>query len=368
MLRNVRSRADHPTSLVLGAFLCLAGCQAPEVDYAGGGAAIRNGTPQPQVLPLPPEQQLAIGWIADVATPETSFCTGTLVGTRAVATARHCVEGREPEALRFGVGREPTEPRAIFPVVEAHLHPAEDAALLVLATDATRRLPGLRPIPANEANLDGEAGAALVGTRVDVAGYGATQDPQRTGRWFAAVEVDRVTPKYIVVNGRGEQGLCFGDSGGPVIVSGATGEPVVAGVEHAGEMSCVGTDQLTRLDPIQDWLREVAAPALAQPCGAIDYLGRCAGEVAEWCDGDVLARADCTLTDEVCGYVNDESGFYCAPKSTFPERAPEVARFVGGCESTPGPTPGWLLLLLGALLHRRHQPLDVDPVVGPGRR
>lgn len=333
-------------------------CAGPDAEYTAGAAAIRNGTLEPQVMPLRPGQQLAIGWIADAATPDVPFCTGTVIGRRAIATARHCVEGREATALRFGLGQDPTAPRAVLALAEVHLHPTEDAAVLVLAEDATRRVPELVPIPPNDANLDGDLGGVLVGLAVDVAGYGATHDPERMGRWFARVEVDSITPQYVVVNGGGEQGLCFGDSGGPVLVPGLAGDPVVAGVEHAGEMSCVGFDQLTRLDVVAPWLREVAAPALTQPCGEVDYQGRCAGDVAEWCDGDVLARADCTAMGEVCGFVDASSGFYCAPKSAFPDREPEVARLEGGCSVAapdPGDSRGWLLgcLALVALLQRR---------------
>lgn len=339
--------------LNLRSWLCPAlltlGCADAGLEYAQHAAPIRNGTLQPQILQLTPGQQAAIGWIGDSATPDVAFCTGTLVGTRAVATARHCVESRGPEALRFGIGQDPAAGTDLLAVAEVHLHPTEDAALLVLAEDATKRIPGLTPIRPNDQLLTTD----VVGLEVDVAGYGATNDPTRNGRWFAKVTVDDVTAQYLVVNGNGEQGLCFGDSGGPVLLPSVTGEPVVAGVEHAGEMSCVGVDQMTRLDAIGGWLTEVAAPALTQPCGAVDYVGRCAGDIAEWCDGELLARADCTQSGEVCGYLDADSGFYCAPKSRFPERGPQVARFVGGCNEAPG-APGWWALLLGAaLLHRR---------------
>lgn len=47
----------------------------------------------------------------------------------------------------------------------------------------------------------------------------------------------------------------------------------------------------------------------APGCGNIDYLGVCVGDEAIFCLDDRLARADCGALG--CGWVNDESGYYC---------------------------------------------------------
>ncbi len=353
--------------------LLLISC-ATEADFEPFGVRadpILNGTLEPQVLPLSPGEQLAIGWLADPAAPSSPFCTGTLIGRRAVATARHCLckaetdDGicptppRSADELVFGVGRDPSLPERVFPVAEVHYHEEVDATVLVLFDDVVRVLPGVTPIPANLTSLDSTWGASLVGTIVDVAGYGDTRDPTRTGRWFAAVRLREILPDFVEVDGEGQQGLCFGDSGGPVIAASQLGDPVLLGVESAGEDSCVGRDRLTRLDAIKDWLGARAAPALEQPCGDVDYLGRCTGEVAEWCNGDSLERTDCAEQQQVCGFVDERTGYYCGKLGSFPERAVQaqaVLKGYPGCtHAPPSGVPPWALLLVAARRRRSRQ-------------
>ncbi|MEZ4473322.1 MAG: hypothetical protein R3F60_21545 [bacterium] len=47
----------------------------------------------------------------------------------------------------------------------------------------------------------------------------------------------------------------------------------------------------------------------APGCGNIDYLGVCVGGEAIFCLEDRLERVACG--DQGCGWVNDESGYYC---------------------------------------------------------
>ena len=65
--------------------------------------SIVNGTRQPFVLPLTEAEQLAIGWLASYGTPNTPNCTGTLITSRVVLTAKHCTEGTPPESMVFGL-------------------------------------------------------------------------------------------------------------------------------------------------------------------------------------------------------------------------------------------------------------------------
>jgi hypothetical protein len=47
-------------------------------------------------------------------------------------------------------------------------------------------------------------------------------------------------------------------------------------------------------------------------CDGLDYLGRCDGDIATWCeDGDVHVR-DCGDEGQVCRHVDEVIGFYCA--------------------------------------------------------
>jgi hypothetical protein len=293
---------------------------SPEANVAAPGdpaplstevaaAAIRNGQRLPRVVPLTDGQQLAVGWLHDPLAPEAAFCTGTLIEPRVVVTARHCTAGVDSTGIGFGVGMMPSAPEHTWAVESIAEHPDEDVALLVLERAATTDVPALQPLPINRRPLT----AQDTGGEVEAAGYGDTLDPTRTGRYFAVLLFAGVDESYVLVDGRQREGLCFGDSGGPVFDVDPSGAPIILGVEHGGEESCVGRDQLTRLDRVQGWIDGmIAALPEGEPCGAESYLGHCEGDVAVWChDNGLLARLDCAAEGRVCAYVDEETGYYC---------------------------------------------------------
>jgi len=74
-------------------------------------------------------------------------------------------------------------------------------------------------------------------------------------------------------------------------------------------------------------------------CGDVDYLGECAGDVARWCANGQISTLDCGSQGQVCGYVDDITGYYCreeAPQEQRPEAEPEAEPEV---EPEPEPAP-----------------------------
>lgn len=270
-------------------------------------AGIVNGTRTPQVVPLSPEEILAIGWLFPTGSPGNNFCTGTLIGPRVVATADHCVAGSSANEISFGIGQDPAAPVATFDSAAIWEHPSVDAALLVLTESATLAANAPRPILANRDPLP----ASAIGRAVDAAGYGDTRS-SRDGRWFARVFLAEINPDTIVVDGRGQQGICYGDSGGPVVDVGTSSTPVVLAVESFGDSSCVDQDTMTRLDAVADWIDPIlAGETPVDPCNGLDYLGRCSGNVVEWCDRGQILQRDCTPLGTSCGWANNDVGYAC---------------------------------------------------------
>jgi len=283
--------------------LCMTlwGC-APEEYVPSYGVAqqeIRNGTRQPEAIHLTDGQVLALGWLHSAGEPSGNFCTGTLVAPRVVATARHCIEGGRSRRIGFSVGLMPRNPMATFRVESTHGHPDLDAAILILESDATEQLADIVPIPFNRNPL----ASTLIGQEIQAGGFGETYDRETSGRFFATVEVSGVSATEVIVDGRGRQGLCFGDSGGPVITRLDDTGPVVLGVESWGDPSCVGVDHLIRLDILTDWIDDVTAEATRPPdpeCESLPAIGLCEGQMLSRCDNGRYVEMDCEAEGLEC--------------------------------------------------------------------
>ena len=122
---------------------------------------IVNGTREPREIYLAPAEQLAIGWLAMYGTPTNPQCTGTLISSRVVITAKHCTEQYTAQDMVFGMGVDPGNPTMLIDIASKDEHPSVDVALLFLAEDAMDKLDGqnfgaggfeasLIPIPHNK--------------------------------------------------------------------------------------------------------------------------------------------------------------------------------------------------------------------------
>lgn len=307
-LRNFRVvRVPALLGTLVGLFV---GCVSGEDDSSSLGRteqAIFNGQRAPRVVPLSEGQTLAIGWMHFAGDPASQFCSGTLITPRVVATAKHCTQGEQAANLAFAFGVTAETVQGSIQVSAIYEHDTVDAALLLLAEDATASVPGIIPIAANRAPLD----QGYVGREVEAAGYGRTQVGDGQGRFFAVVQLVDFDAEYLTVDGRGREGICFGDSGGPVLTVDANGVPVVLGVEARGAETCVDQDHLTRLDAIAAFIDSVTGAQPPAGCGAVDYLGACEGDTAVWCQDGALRRLNCGESGQVCGFVDDTQGYYC---------------------------------------------------------
>lgn len=233
--------------IATGAGLLTACADTAEPVLATRLQAIVNGTRAPSVTNLSPGEEMAIGYIANAS--GSPFCTATLIDRDVAVTAQHCVEGTYAiDEMKFGMG-DPNNPDALIQVHSAPYHGDNDIALLFLSEDAVNRVPSAEPIPFMRATPS----SSLVGTTVEAAGYGDTLGSE-DGKFYVTVELTEIQDDWLVVNGHGQRGICFGDSGGPLFIHVDNGEPVIAGVESHGDSSCVDQDFETRLDQNADWI------------------------------------------------------------------------------------------------------------------
>jgi secreted trypsin-like serine protease len=269
--------------LLAASALLLAAAGIPAVEADGAGAhspaavrahlAIVGGAAAPAgALPYVAEVIDALG------RREVGLCTGTVVAPTLVLTAGHCAENLRtgtPNAaagytvLTEGAGGNPAE-RQVSTVSGVIVYEgfrrkvdAGDAALLVLTTPTTAPAIAL---------ASSDAGALRAGSTATMAGFGDTfygqRAPTRAVHQAATVVqgerwCQRNAPPFYadeeictIDAPREATGVCFGDSGGPLLSTNGSGEAVEIGIAvHVyGKCSTRHPSVFTRVDRIAAWV------------------------------------------------------------------------------------------------------------------
>jgi secreted trypsin-like serine protease len=221
-------------------------------------------------------------------------CTGTVVASNLILTAAHCVENPETGVLDelaeymivTGNVDWNAAPRQVSAVSKVIIYPGfvpslldRDAALLVLTTPTTAPV-----IPLWTAD---NAGILQAGRAAEIVGWGREypeQEPppeylkwadtviqspewcgQNAGDFYEQGELCTIDPPSY------STGACFGDSGGPLLVSSAEGPVEVGVTSHIyGECSTTRPTVFTRTDILVSWVHEWAeaekpAPPITPP-------------------------------------------------------------------------------------------------------
>ncbi len=258
------------------------------------------GTESPTYVPLTPGQILAVGtW---------GGCSGTLIAPTWVLTADHCGLSAGDS---FCIGEDPANANRCLDAVRVVDNPDSDMTLAELEGDARDALPGVEPIPILTEAMD----SSWLGRTAEAAGYGQQEDGGYGEREFTAEPIVDLNGHIMTIDGEGRHGVCFGDSGGPVMVVATDGTVRVAGDLSNGDGSCVDRDNYTRVDQSIDWIEAFTGPTVVDGagCGAITPVGRCmSGGMAMWCGADDKLQTDsCPAAGKSCGWDAAAAGFRC---------------------------------------------------------
>jgi hypothetical protein len=205
------------------------------------------------------------------------FCSGAVVGPRAVLTAGHCVidVGGVPLGVSV-VGDDAETAVASFTVVQAVRHPdyagegkPADVALLQLDADVD-----VEPLaPSTHAFVDDDVGGTLRHV-----GYGVADEASGDGRGVRRtvdLPVTAVDDDFVYA-GAVERQTCDGDSGGPALWRDDDGVERIAAVTSDGP-SCHETGWDVRVDAVADFVTStLAAWAPSDGAAAVDDAGGCA--------------------------------------------------------------------------------------------
>lgn len=273
--------------------------------------AVYFGTYEPTEVALSPGQILAIGRL-DV---DGGVCSATVIGPRWALTAAHCTRV-ETDLLELQLGRDPSSPDVRIAIRNAYDSPLYDFTLLELDRDARDELPDLVPIRISTEAIDD----SMVGRMVEAAGYGQDERGRLGTRKFSAEPIDEVSDRMITIDGQGLRGVCFGDSGGPLLTRVGDGSVRVIGALSGGESSCVGRDNFSRVDRVRSFIEGYTGPTPETEelgCRGFSAEGRCVLGVAVYCEDDVLVTDVCA-DDSQCGWSEEAASFRCVAPEVDP--------------------------------------------------
>jgi hypothetical protein len=262
--------------------------------------------------------------------------TDPALGVGYVLTAAHCLDGSLPTGVRLG--EDLNDPDIIYPVTGTSVHPLwgtagyenDFAVVRISGVDATT------PVIPAAFNGDG----AYANASVTSVGFGQIFKPSEPPVFNSErhrLDTQLVTAFTSAVNysGRDDTGICFGDSGGPVL-------GIVAGVEHViGVHSNTSPDceggSSGRVSFVGAWLAAELDEPAPLGCAFASEDAACATCVqGSCCTESTACFADVNCVNCAMGHVAPDDCGVLSPAYV------DLIACLGGCATDPcADVPPW---------------------------
>lgn len=237
---------------MIGLCLCVAG---------GSGHAITYGVPDGQKHP-------AVGALLDTDQSGNlyAYCSGTLISSTVLLTAAHC-DPVDPDNV--GVTFESNARTAVTVYTgKFHAHPeynhSQNDPHDIAVVEFVQPIPGIVTAQLPTLGLFDtlKTNGLLKGSHYTAVGYGGQErnfDGQgqpviayEDNREWSVQSFNALNHAWLRLSqnlATGDSGACYGDSGGPNFIgSGVSESNVIAGTTITGDMQCVATNVIYRLD------------------------------------------------------------------------------------------------------------------------
>lgn len=223
------------------------------------------------------------------------MCSGVYLGSGAVLTAAHCVDGVSQAIVTFVHADDPANNRAVasssiltYQGYVGDAGQSEDNDLAVIFLDFCF-VPSFAETLPLLGSSNGTLAASDVGKTVSIVGFGRTEPGPKSDTSLAAGErrigrtaLSKVESGHVEIGEEDDEARsCFGDSGGPLLFE-VGGVEHVAAIDSRGHETCEGADLYTRVDTGKN-AEFIGAAALAallslHSCGDETSPTRCSVE------------------------------------------------------------------------------------------
>jgi V8-like Glu-specific endopeptidase len=224
------------------------------------------------------------------------ICSATLIDPRYVLTAAHCLADREPGVLRFFMGDSVmnVDGRRVR-IASFAVHPDYNPDLLVFDVAVLKLSESIDDVvPFSPGAWPPDADTVLF------SGYGRIDDGTSGTRYQADVTLASTYPSMFstVYTEALRTGICFADSGAPALHESVDGVVIIGLVSgvlayDAQEAPCIGTYNVTRIEPLLPFIAEQTEQPLPD-CRLFPGVCIC-GEACN--DSGICDNARCAVRD-----------------------------------------------------------------------